>query len=80
MPKVPVVLRSLFAAALLISSAQAAAAPTPGEVVTGFHDVLIGNMKQGATLGCTGRSAKIAAAVDGSFDLPYLASKVMRRQ
>ncbi|MBA4286175.1 MAG: hopanoid biosynthesis protein HpnM [Xanthomonadaceae bacterium] len=80
MPNVPVILRSLLAAALLSPCAHATAAPAPGEVVTGFHDVLIGNMKQGATLGCTGRSAKVAAAVDGSFDLPYLASKVMRRQ
>jgi len=80
MPKIPVVLRSLLACVLLVSCAQAAAAPAPGAVVTGFHEVLIGNMKQGATLGCAGRSSKIAAAVDGSFDLPYLASKVLRRQ
>jgi len=80
MPKFPVVLRSLLAAALLLPCAQSFAAPAPGEVVTRFHEVLINNMKQGAALGCSGRSSKIATAVDGSFDLPYLASKVMRRQ
>lgn len=89
MPKLPVmvpalfraILRSLLAGALLTSAAQtAAAAPAPGEVVTGFHEMLIGNMKQGATLGCSGRSARVASAVDASFDLPYLASKVLRRQ
>ncbi len=80
MPKIPVSLRSLLATTLLLSGAGALAAPAPGDVVTGFHEVLIGNMKQGATLGCSGRSSRIAAAVDGSFDLPYLASRVMRRQ
>lgn len=80
MPKLPVFLRTLLATALLLPGAHALAAPAPGDVVTGFHDVLIGNMKQGATLGCSGRSSRIATAVDGSFDLPYLASRVMRRQ
>ena len=80
MPKVPVSLRSLLATTLLLSGAGALASPAPGDVVSGFHEVLIGNMKQGATLGCSGRSSRIAAAVDGSFDLPYLASRVMRRQ
>jgi len=81
MPKIPVILpkirSTLLAFAILAPSAYAAA---PADTVTGFHEVLIGNMKQGATLGCSGRSAKIATAVDGGFDLPYLASKVMRRQ
>ena len=80
MPKFAVTLRSLIAAALLLPGAYAIAAPAPGDVVTGFHEVLIGNMKQGAALGCSGRQGRIASAVDGSFDLPYLASKVMRRQ
>ncbi|WP_293373387.1 ABC transporter substrate-binding protein [Nevskia sp.] len=77
MPKLPVILRSLVAFAIFLPCAQAAA---PADTVTGFHEVLIGNMKQGAALGCSGRSAKIATAVDAGFDLPYLASKVMRRQ
>ncbi len=77
MPKLPVILRSLVAFAIFLPCAQAAA---PADTVTGFHEVLIGNMKQGAALSCSGRSAKIATAVDAGFDLPYLASKVMRRQ
>ena len=77
MPKLAVLLRSLLAFAIVLPCAHAAA---PADTVTGFHEVLIGNMKQGAALGCAGRSARIATAVDGGFDLPYLASKVMRRQ
>lgn len=77
MPKIPVILRALVAFAIIVPGARAEA---PADTVSRFHEVLIGNMKQGAALGCSGRSANIATAVDSSFDLPYLASRVMRRQ
>jgi phospholipid transport system substrate-binding protein len=70
------VLHAALAVAVLLPAARAAA---PADTVTGFHEVLIANMKQGATLGCSGRSGKLAPAIDASFDLPFLASRVMRR-
>jgi len=82
MPKRPVrhlrLLLSLCASLLL--SPAALAAGTPADTITTFHGVLIDNMKNGAALKCSGRTEKMAAAVDNGFDLPYLAQRVLRRQ
>lgn len=80
MPNFAVLIRRpLLAAAAALLLAAPARAAAPADTVTGFHEVLIGNMKQGATLGCSGRSGKLAPAIDAGFDLPFLASRVMRR-
>lgn len=82
MPKRPVrhlrLLLSLCASLLL--SPAALAAGTPADTITAFHGVLIDNMKNGAALKCSGRTEKMAGAVDTGFDLPYLAQRVLRRQ
>lgn len=78
MPKRFVLLLCLLPSLLL--GRLAFAAGTPADAVTTFHDVLISNMKNGATLKCSGRSEKIGAAVDAGFDLPFLAQRVLRRQ
>lgn len=64
----------------LLLSPAAFAAGTPADTITAFHGVLIDNMKNGAALKCSGRSEKMAVAVDTGFDLPYLAQRVLRRQ
>jgi len=78
MPKRLVLMLCLLPSLLL--GQLAFAADTPADTITTFHAVLIDNMKNGATLKCSGRSEKIGAAVDAGFDLPFLAQRVLRRQ
>lgn len=78
MPKRLVLMLCLLPSLLL--GQVAFAAGTPADTITTFHDVLIDNMKNGATLKCSGRSDKLATAVDAGFDLPFLAQRVLRRQ
>lgn len=82
MPKRLVLMLCLLPSLLLgpLLSQPAFAAGTPADTITSFHEVLIDNMKNGATLKCSGRSEKIGAAVDAGFDLPFLAQRVLRRQ
>lgn len=80
MPKFAVLLRPLAVAALTVAALlPAARAAGPADTVTTLHDTLLANMKGGATLGCKGRSAQLAPVLDAGFDLPFLASRVMRR-
>lgn len=60
--------------------APLAHAGEPAVVVDSFHAALIDNMKQGQKLGCSGRIQHMKPAVSGSFDVPYLAQRILRRR
>jgi len=47
--------------------------------VDGLHAALLNNMKHGKEYGCDGRIKHLQAVVDASFDVPLIASTVMRR-
>ena len=57
-------------------SAALGSARTP---IQGFYASLSECMKAGATLDFEGRRAKLAPVVDGTFDLPLMAAKVLGR-
>lgn len=80
MPNFAVLFRPLSQAALTLTLLLTAArAGEPADTVTTLHATLLDNMKAGESLGCKGRSARLAPVVDSGFDLPFLASRVMRR-
>src|SRR5260370_17563087 len=49
-----------------------AAVPDPQEAVRGFYGVLLGTMRDGRALGESGRYARLAPAVDRTFDIPMM--------
>ena len=49
-----------------------AAISDPQEVLRSFYGVLLGTMRDGRTLGQSGRYAKLAPAVDRNFDIPTM--------
>jgi phospholipid transport system substrate-binding protein len=50
----------------------AVAAADPQDVVRGFYDVLLANMRNGSVLGESGRYARLAPVVDRDFDIPAM--------
>lgn len=70
---------ALIFIALGLPAAYAASAPA-ADTVTGFHSVLFDNMKHGASYSCKDRMQHLAPAVDNTFDMPFLAQHVLRRQ
>ena len=50
----------------------AVAAGQPQEVLRGFYQVLLGNMRDGDVLGESGRLARLAPLVDRDFDIPTM--------
>ena len=50
----------------------AVAAAGPQDVVRGFYQVLLGNMRDGRVLGESGRFARLAPVVDRDFDIPAM--------
>ena len=56
-------------------SAQSSAAPSinPQDRVHGFYDTLLTTMKDGRTLGQSGRYARLAPVIGGLFDVPLMA-------
>jgi phospholipid transport system substrate-binding protein len=57
-----------------ISAVGAAALPVnPQDTVRGFYDTLLTTMKDGRTLGQSGRYARLAPVVDTLFDVPSMA-------
>src|SRR6266571_7508449 len=50
----------------------AAAAGNPQDNVRGFYDTLLSTMKNGRTLGQSGRYARLAPVVDRVFDVPFM--------
>ncbi|MFN0041623.1 MAG: ABC transporter substrate-binding protein [Alphaproteobacteria bacterium] len=73
------VLRKYSTLALLAAVIGLAALPSPAEaqqphaVIERFHDQLLAVMKNAKTLGFEGRRAKLAPAVERTFDLPFMA-------
>ena len=68
-------LANLCLALLLIIGAfpqGAVAAAQPQEVLRGFYQVLLGNMRDGDVLGESGRLARLAPLVDRDFDIPTM--------
>jgi phospholipid transport system substrate-binding protein len=49
-----------------------AAVPNPQDQVRGFYGVLLGTMRDGRTLGESGRYARLAPAIDRTFDIPTM--------
>jgi len=49
-----------------------AAVPNPQDQVRGFYSVLLGTMRDGRMLGESGRYARLAPAVDRTFDIPTM--------
>jgi len=49
-----------------------AAVPNPQDQLRGFYGVLLGTMMDGRTLGESGRYARLAPAVDRTFDIPTM--------
>ncbi len=72
----------LFAFLLLAIGLPAAyAAPAaPADTVTSFHAVLLDNMKHAASYSCKDRMQHLSPAIDNTFDMPFLAQHVLRRQ
>jgi phospholipid transport system substrate-binding protein len=71
-----------FFALLLLALAMplARAAAAPADTVTGFHNVLLDNMRQGKSRSCAERVQRLNLAVENTFDLPFLSQHVLRRQ
>src|SRR6516225_9948910 len=68
-------LASLCLALLLMIGAfpeGVVAAGEPQEVLRGFYQVLLGNMRDGHVLGESGRLARLAPLVDRDFDIPTM--------
>jgi len=66
-------LRFLLFAALLALAATPVKAGEPGELVSAFHDTLLGVMKDAKALGVKGRYEKLADRIKQSFHLPLMA-------
>ena len=66
-------LRCGFILTLLLALAgPAEAAPGPSDVIQGFYDVLLSNMKNAQALGVQGRYAKLEPVVFEAFDVPFM--------
>jgi len=56
----------------LALAGQAKAAPDPSDVIRGFYDVLLNNMKNAELLGVQGRFDKLEPVVFEAFDVPFM--------
>src|SRR5215469_14347068 len=56
----------------ILSERAAAPAVDPQNSVCGFYDTLLTTMKDGRTLGQSGRNARLAPVVDRVFDVPFM--------
>src|SRR5690242_1215995 len=62
----------LAAAAALPHSAPAAAPASGGDTVQSLYDALLGTMKNGRTLGQSGRFTQIEPVIRRTFDIPSM--------
>lgn len=67
-----------FLLAIALPAAYAASPAAPADTVTGFHAVLLDNMKHPGS--CKDRMQRLTPAIDNTFDMPFLAQHVLRRQ
>jgi hypothetical protein len=56
----------------MFAGSTAALAENPEDSVRGFYDTLLTTMKNGPTLGQSGRYARLAPVVDRVFDVPSM--------
>ena len=56
----------------ILAERAAALAVDPQNSVRGFYDTLLTTMKDGRTLGQSGRNARLAPVVDRVFDVPFM--------
>ena len=63
---------SLVLAIGVLTGSAAAVALDPQSNVRGFYDTLLGTMKNGRSLGQSGRYARLAPVVDRVFDVPAM--------
>jgi phospholipid transport system substrate-binding protein len=61
-------------------AAAAVAEESASAVAAGFNDALLASMKHADALGYQGRYKQLRPAVEGSFDLPFMAEKVLGRR
>lgn len=55
-----------------VGTAATASAATASDVVSGFHDSLLGVMKEASALGVKGRYDRLASRIEQSFNLPLM--------
>ena len=58
----------------------AMAAAEPAAVVEKFHAALTDAMEHGAQLGCKGRVDQLAPVIAQTFDIPFIASHILRKR
>lgn len=58
---------------ILLATAAMALSASPQDSVRGFYEVLLATMKNGGTLGQSGRYAALAPVVNNLFDVPLMA-------
>ena len=57
----------------MFGAASAALSTNPQDTVRSFYDTLLGTMKDGRTLGGSGRYERLAPAIQELFDVPWMA-------
>ena len=57
---------------LALAGPAQAAPPGPSDVIQGFYDVLLSNMKNAQAFGVQGRYAKLEPVVFEAFDVPFM--------
>ncbi len=72
--------RVAFALLCALLASPASAATEPDAVVNGFHAALTDAMEHGEQLGCKGRLQKLEPAIASSFDIPFIASHILRKR
>ena len=73
--------RAVLSVLCLLSFVSPAwAAPEPDAVVGNFHAALTDAMEHGEALACKGRIDKLQPTVVTTFDIPFLASHILRRR
>ena len=80
MTRAPAFSRLLLVLTLMLVTASAAAAPaTPAATVEKLHATLLETMKEGSTLGYTGRVARIGPVLDETFNFETIGRVVTGR-
>lgn len=69
----------LFVLALACAPALAQDAASPAGVINHFHATLLAGMESAQELGCKGRAEKLTPVIDQTYDVAFLAEKVLRR-
>lgn len=71
---------AVFFLLMFLLTPAARAASEPDAVVGAFHAALADAMARGETLGCKGRIDRLRPVIVATFDIPLLASLILRRR